>query len=807
MGSVSSSSPSSTFRGKPDETRNVAKSVDAVANHRADSSMTISRRLAVFLLAAVLAFTAFNSSIDRAEAHANQVRSSPSPDSELDVSPDRIIVWFSEPIEAGLSDIRVLDGFARQVDNNDSSLSPTEPTAMVVTLPALENGTYTVVWRNVSTVDGHRVIGSFRFAVGEPLAAGSGLPLQTQPLLQTEADPFLRWIFFVGALTFAGVLAFDLLVVRPSINSRGEAVLLSETVRRIQRVMFRLMLASVALMVFGLLAHLVQQASVTFEVSVFSVVGSPLRSVLESDWGRQWTYRMLAVVIGGMFAVLAARSALKSNEPDQDEDDETEPVPLAFTETIFGGLALAAGIAVLGLTSYSSHNAAAPADVRVPAIFTDFIHLLAASLWFGGLFYLAVGSTHAVRHLTPDQRASAMRAIVPRFSSIAFASAITLIATGIVAGYMQVTIPAATATPYGWALVAKLILIVPVFSLAAVNSYVISRKVFRDGSLSTFKRFVRAEAFLALLVLLAVGWLAGLEPARQYAARNGIGVSDARTFADFVEGADIDLSVEPGQVGQNTVSVTLRDRRGDAIDNATDVRVRLKFLEDDLGESLMSLEDQEDGAWSRDDFNISIGGVYQAELLVVRPGAFDARTSFRFDAASTSGAGDAIAPTRSVAWTLFGLEILAIGFAILLAGMPKLRKLSLPSRPFLAPAAMAIVVGAFLLLNAQVLRIGYPEDRFNPFPISSESIEMGRVSYQTSCAACHGVNGLGDGPQAAELDPPPADLRVHVPLHTDSDLFGFIKDGVPGTAMPGQDGILTEDEMWRLVNFLRTFES
>ncbi|MDA0677328.1 MAG: cytochrome c, partial [Chloroflexi bacterium] len=73
--------------------------------------------------------------------------------------------------------------------------------------------------------------------------------------------------------------------------------------------------------------------------------------------------------------------------------------------------------------------------------------------------------------------------------------------------------------------------------------------------------------------------------------------------------------------------------------------------------------------------------------------------------------------------------------------------------------------------------------------------------------ACHGDSGEGDGPQSASLASPPADLEIHVPLHTDSDLFAFIRDGIPGTAMPAQKGILGDEDMWHLVNFLRTMEN
>ncbi|MBT97763.1 MAG: cytochrome C, partial [Dehalococcoidia bacterium] len=64
----------------------------------------------------------------------------------------------------------------------------------------------------------------------------------------------------------------------------------------------------------------------------------------------------------------------------------------------------------------------------------------------------------------------------------------------------------------------------------------------------------------------------------------------------------------------------------------------------------------------------------------------------------------------------------------------------------------------------------------------------------------------GDGPGSVGLEPPPADLLVHVPLHPDPDLFGIISDGVAGSAMVPFGDVLTEDEIWHLINYLQTLE-
>ena len=74
------------------------------------------------------------------------------------------------------------------------------------------------------------------------------------------------------------------------------------------------------------------------------------------------------------------------------------------------------------------------------------------------------------------------------------------------------------------------------------------------------------------------------------------------------------------------------------------------------------------------------------------------------------------------------------------------------------------------------------------------------------CQVCHGAIGAGDGPAAARLDPRPADLRVHMAAgHTDGELFVWITDGMPGTAMPRFKAVLSEENRWNAINSMRTF--
>ena len=94
-------------------------------------------------------------------------------------------------------------------------------------------------------------------------------------------------------------------------------------------------------------------------------------------------------------------------------------------------------------------------------------------------------------------------------------------------------------------------------------------------------------------------------------------------------------------------------------------------------------------------------------------------------------------------------------------------------------------------------------DLASPVAPSPQNIAAGRATYQERCLPCHGPRGRGDGPAGVALDPRPADLLLHVPQHTDGELFYFVSRGIPGTAMPVWRTVLTESERWEIVQYLR----
>ena len=98
----------------------------------------------------------------------------------------------------------------------------------------------------------------------------------------------------------------------------------------------------------------------------------------------------------------------------------------------------------------------------------------------------------------------------------------------------------------------------------------------------------------------------------------------------------------------------------------------------------------------------------------------------------------------------------------------------------------------------------------NPVKPGPASTAAGKTVYDAQCASCHGTTGKGDGKMAAMMNPPkPSDFTDATWKHggTDGEIFAVIRDGAKGTAMRGYGSRLKPEEMWNVVNYLRTFGS
>jgi len=93
----------------------------------------------------------------------------------------------------------------------------------------------------------------------------------------------------------------------------------------------------------------------------------------------------------------------------------------------------------------------------------------------------------------------------------------------------------------------------------------------------------------------------------------------------------------------------------------------------------------------------------------------------------------------------------------------------------------------------------------NPLPALPALIQRGRADFSHYCVVCHGLDGHATGvPFAAALDPPVPDLgSAAVQSYSDGQLHWILENGLAPSGMPAGRGLLNDDEMWRIVLYLR----
>ena len=88
--------------------------------------------------------------------------------------------------------------------------------------------------------------------------------------------------------------------------------------------------------------------------------------------------------------------------------------------------------------------------------------------------------------------------------------------------------------------------------------------------------------------------------------------------------------------------------------------------------------------------------------------------------------------------------------------------------------------------------------------------QRGKTLYRHACGTCHGRRGNGRGPSARALDPEPWDLTLGTFMtgegkSVDLDIFHAVSHGVEGTSMPAWKNLLSQEERWELVEYVRSF--
>jgi copper transport protein len=701
-------------------------------------------------------------------AHAFLDTSSPTANAVVATAPAEVKLEFTERLQPNGSSAQLYDADAKKVETPASHIGA-NPKELILPLPPnLPRGTYTVQWQNVSADDGHPNSGFFAFTIG----GQSNVVLPAPPPAPETGSAILslgslaRWLGLLGLAGTLGSLLIWRLVIAPALLEQSEAER-----QRIARQIRRLAFGSIALALIGGTLLLIVQARGS---------GGLGDILFQSRFGRLLWLRVVLLVI---LAVIIRR--------------------LEFWLTANRARWFALLLLVLLPLPYAlNSHASAIGDGSQTAVAADWMHLVASSVWVGGLLTLVIGLV-LVRALTAEQRRAVYAEAIPRFSTLAIIATITLGITGVYAAWLQVgNLDALWHTTYGKTLVVKLLTIVPLLLLGAINLLIIGPALRRGAHfVRHFGRVVGAEALLGVAILAIVGVLVGLPTGRQVLTFS----SGHPAFSFDQNGVRAALQVYPGTVGTNRYTADVQPSSGPLPEDA---HVFLRITSEGQLQGTQQVELQrEPGStvrYSAQGSDLSVVGNWTVDLVVRRPGMPD------WDAATTFAVGKTPEVERAPGLPLrfsgyapvIALLVAGIGLIALIFGL-RGRKAGSEQRFTLEAGGALLLTGAVILFLTRAP--GLPSNSGNPVPKTAESVAAGKAVYAQHCTVCHGTDGHGDGPAAARLNPPPSDLyAAHVDYHTDKQLFDWIRDGINGSAMTGFKGQLSDQQIWDVVNYVRS---
>ena len=520
--------------------------------------------LRVALLAAALS-AAFATAAPNALAHAQLLGTSPESGSTVATQPPEVIFKFNQSVGGTLGAVRVYDAQGNEVDNLDVSHPNGQQSWMGVGLkPQLPDGTYTGTYRVISA-DTHIVYGGLVFNIGH---AGAAPKFSVANLInRNEAGPVtdatfqaVRGLDYVSIALALGGLAFLIVAWLPGLaDVAGGDASWSKASEAFARRFQLLMIAAIVLgVVVSVLGILLQGASAAGVSLWSSLKGTVINNTMSSRFGEVWGLRAIDwLALGGLLlgARLLRRDAVPVLRPaalGADGIALAQPPPRWLLALVGVGAAyLAATPALSGHASIQG-----PRGVFFPS---DFLHVLAASVWVGGIACLLFALPGATRELQTGDRARLLTTALARFSPLALAAVVTIAVTGVVQAYIDVrSLHGLFHTTYGLLIVAKVLLLSTLIGLGVVHrrriipalARIVTAGVSAGETGVLARRTLRAELVAMMAVFGITSVLISYAPPIDAAT----GPFSTNTTIGPIE---LEMTVDPARIGVNTVHIYL----------------------------------------------------------------------------------------------------------------------------------------------------------------------------------------------------------------------------------------------------------
>jgi copper transport protein len=569
----------------------------------------LKRTSGVATLVVLLVFVAALVWAPAALAHAMLVGTTPETGSTVHRQPAEVTFKFDQPVGGTDGAVRVYNSAGDEVDDgNVSHPGGRQPWLGVGLEPNLPDGTYTATYRVISA-DTHIVYGGLVFNLGHASTNGGVSVAKLTGKEETGEVTKLgigvvRFLDYLTIALMVGGLVFLAFAWRPGFGeTRRDEPRWDAAADAFRRRAVSLLAFAVALgIVVSLLGILLQGANAAGVSLWGSLKSSIVEDTLDSRFGTVWLLRAVD------WAALGALLLLYVKAP---QTRRWLTVPAAI-----GCAYLASTPAFAGHASVES-----PIAVMFPS---DFIHVLAGSVWVGGVAFLLLALPVATSQLEPPERTRVLLATLARFSPIALGAVVAIAVTGLVQAYIDIRrVADLFDTTYGLLVLAKMVLLVVLIGFGWVNRDRIIPRLRRlvevavaPGSVGVLAhRSLRGELVLMLVVFGVTAALIS------YAPPIDAGTGPFSTDTSLGP-AELELSVEPAEVGLNQIRLDLIAKDGSQFTKTKELTINASLPDKEIGPLKLQVKEAGPGRFAVSGAQLTPSGTWDLEITD-RVSAFD----------------------------------------------------------------------------------------------------------------------------------------------------------------------------------------
>jgi len=563
----------------------------------------------ILIVTIVLSIVFVIPNIPNSYGHAFVEKSDPAQGQSLATQPSKIDVYFSDLVDIRYSQLKVLNSSGNEVQQKDLHYINNDQSTLSVSLPSgLKDGIYTITTKVLDQTDGHVTKDGIVFAIGQAIPQNlSSLTTSNNYQEVSIPEAIARFPALVGQVMVVGISFATLWLWGPISRIPWLGNSLTETRTRIDTNMLKLaVIGSIIILSSGIAMIAVQAYS----------INAGILDAISTKFGSIWIIRMIAssVLFGLSFTMY--HRIKKSN---------TIP-PKSHVLGLFG-----IGLVVLATTSLISHGAATG---KILPLILDFIHNVVASLWIGGVIYIAFIFMPKIKQLV-DQNISVptLSILIPRFSTITITILGAIAITGPFLLYsLENNLALTLASTYGKILIVKLSLAASMIALGAYNQMIIHKQAFNTTKilvsksitaertyesktiLSKFSKTTRIESIIGLALIASVAVLVDsgvpssefqnqLQSIQQQnvfalATPDNTIPNNALTETKFVEnGSRVVLTINPFSTGNNDFKISFLDSNKNPIDMKS-VQLRLMQVDKVIGPITINAQQVSTGVFS-----------------------------------------------------------------------------------------------------------------------------------------------------------------------------------------------------------------